>query len=144
MNICVFDKFLLCIICFLLFYYTYSKIDTSNDPSFLSFQRIYVAVYMVATAGYWLQGPYVYALYENYHMDKSQIEMLFVAGFGSSMVFGTIIGSFADKIGRKKNCILYGVLYGLSCVTKVSRLNVTYLWVLVMKEIVDVKHNITI
>jgi hypothetical protein len=30
-------------------------------------------------------------------MDKHQIEVLFIAGFGSSMLFGTIVGSVADK-----------------------------------------------
>lgn len=48
-------------------------------------------------AGDWLQGPYVYALYESYGMSTHDIEVLFVAGFGSSMLFGTFIGSVADK-----------------------------------------------
>jgi hypothetical protein len=30
-------------------------------------------------------------------MDKHEIEILFIAGFGSSMLFGTIVGSVADK-----------------------------------------------
>jgi hypothetical protein len=47
--------------------------------------------------GDWLQGPHVYALYESYSMTKHDIELLFIAGFGSSMLFGTIIGSVADK-----------------------------------------------
>lgn len=47
--------------------------------------------------GDWLQGPHVYALYESYNMSKHDIEILFIAGFGSSMLFGTIVGSFADK-----------------------------------------------
>jgi MFS family permease len=33
---------------------------------------------------------------------------------------GTFIGGFADKYGRKFNCILFCVLYGLSCLTKHS------------------------
>ena len=49
------------------------------------------------SAGDWLQGPHVYALYESYHMTKHQIEVLFIAGFGSSMLFGTFVGSVADK-----------------------------------------------
>ena len=49
------------------------------------------------SAGDWLQGPHVYALYDSYGMTAHQIEVLFVAGFGSSMVFGTIVGSFADR-----------------------------------------------
>ena len=48
-------------------------------------------------AGDWLQGPYVYALYQHYGFDRGDIGRLFIAGFGSSAVFGTIVGSLADK-----------------------------------------------
>jgi hypothetical protein len=51
----------------------------------------------LSLAGDWLQGPHVYALYESYGMSKHRIELLFIAGFGSSLVFGTFIGSIADK-----------------------------------------------
>jgi hypothetical protein len=50
-----------------------------------------------AAAGDWLQGPYVYALYSYYGYTKGDIGKLFIAGFGSSMIFGTIAGSLADK-----------------------------------------------
>ena len=50
-----------------------------------------------AAAGDWLQGPYVYALYAAYGFDKGDIGRLFIAGFGSSMIFGTIVGSLGDK-----------------------------------------------
>ncbi|CAF1454912.1 unnamed protein product, partial [Didymodactylos carnosus] len=68
--------------------------------------------------GDWLQGPYVYALYESYSIPKHEIEILFIAGFGSSMIFGTIVASLADKYGRRNTCLMYGILYGLSCITK--------------------------
>ena len=48
-------------------------------------------------AGDWLQGPYVYALYQYYGFDRGQIGRLFIGGFASSMVFGTLVGSLADK-----------------------------------------------
>lgn len=53
--------------------------------------------HFVATAGDWLQGPYVYYLYTTYGYGKGEIGQLFIAGFGSSMLFGTIVGSLADK-----------------------------------------------
>ena len=34
------------------------------------------------------------------------------------MVFGTIVGSAADKYGRKKLCLVFGLLYSISCITK--------------------------
>ncbi|CAJ1403353.1 unnamed protein product [Effrenium voratum] len=43
---------------------------------------------------------------------------LFVAGFGSSAIFGTFVGSMADKHGRRRFAALYCVLYCLSCLTK--------------------------
>lgn len=36
------------------------------------------------------------------------------------MLFGTVVGSLADKHGRKKAALLYVVLYTLSCFTKHS------------------------
>uniref|UniRef100_A0A7S2GQP7 Molybdate-anion transporter n=1 Tax=Octactis speculum TaxID=3111310 RepID=A0A7S2GQP7_9STRA len=66
----------------------------------------------------WLQGPYVYALYASYGFSGPDIAHLFVAGFGSSMVFGTFIGALADRIGRKHACVWYCITYILSCITK--------------------------
>lgn len=72
----------------------------------------------LVAAGDWLQGPYVYALYQHYGYEKGDIGRLFIAGFGSSMVFGTIVGSLADKYGRKNASITYCITYILSCFTK--------------------------
>lgn len=109
----------LIVACSLMQYYSRSATSkAAKDANFTKFQNNYLIVYMLAMMGDWLQGPHVYALYESYNMSKHEIELLFIAGFGSSMLFGTIIGSFADKYGRRFNCILYGVLYGVGCMTK--------------------------
>lgn len=91
-----------------------------TTPEFKKFQLTYLVVYLLMTAADWMQGPYVYALYEFYGFSISQIGALFITGFGSSMIFGTFIGSLSDKFGRKMMCILYAILYGLSCATKHS------------------------
>ena len=54
--------------------------------------RKYLFVYLLAAFSDWLQGPYVYALYDAYGYSQHEIAVLFVAGFGSSMVFGSFIG----------------------------------------------------
>jgi len=82
------------------------------------FRNLYLAVYFMAMFSDWLQGPYVYALYESYGISPSDNAMLFVAGFGSSMVFGTVVGSMADKTGRRKSALLYCLIYIVSCLTK--------------------------
>ena len=72
------------------------------------------------SAGDWLQGPYVYALYQHYGFDRGAIGRLFIAGFGSSMVFGTFVGAAADRTGRKKAALTYVAAYSLGCFTKHS------------------------
>ncbi|MEW5319725.1 MAG: hypothetical protein WDW38_010861 [Sanguina aurantia] len=88
--------------------------------AFVKLRNNYVLVYALMMAGDWLQGPYVYALYEYYGYDVKDIGRLFIAGFGSSMVVGTVVGALADKYGRKKAGLLYVFLYSLSCATKHS------------------------
>ncbi|CAF0782605.1 unnamed protein product [Adineta steineri] len=104
--------------CFILHLYTRQVQQQVKDPAFRKFQQVYLIVYLLAVAGDWLQGPHVYALYESYGIQKHEIEILFIAGFGSSMIFGTIVASLADKYGRRNTCLLYGILYGVSCITK--------------------------
>jgi len=88
------------------------------DERFRGFQRTYLVVYLMAMMADWLQGPYVYALYESYGFTQSDNAVLFTMGFGSSAVFGTVIGSLADRMGRRKFAALYCILYGVSCLTK--------------------------
>ncbi|OVA14753.1 Protein of unknown function DUF791 [Macleaya cordata] len=95
--------------------------DRINTPTaFNSFKNNYLVVYSLMMAGDWLQGPYVYFLYSQYGFGKGEIGRLFIAGFGSSMLFGTIVGSLADKQGRKRACVTYCIAYILSCITKHS------------------------
>ncbi|KAK7496637.1 hypothetical protein BaRGS_00012044 [Batillaria attramentaria] len=118
MNIFLDGFWVLAVICAVLYFVTRATLPSVTAPGFTQFQRSYVIVYLLAMAGDWLQGPHVYALYDSYGMTTHQIEVLFVAGFGSSMIFGTIVGSFADRFGRRANCIVYGILYSAACVTK--------------------------
>ncbi|XP_059442514.1 uncharacterized protein LOC132174837 [Corylus avellana] len=98
-----------------------SSKDRINTPSaFNAFKNNYLLVYSLMMAGDWLQGPYVYYLYSQYGFGKRDIGHLFIAGFGSSMLFGTIVGSLADKQGRKRASITYCITYILSCITKHS------------------------
>lgn len=92
-----------------------------DDPTKKKWEGLlsrYLFVYLFATLSDWLQGPYVYALYRAYGYEQHDIAVLFVAGFGSSMVFGTFIGGMADQFGRRLFVIIYGITYALSCVTK--------------------------
>jgi len=90
----------------------------ANDERFRGFQRTYLLVYLCAMTADWLQGPYVYALYDSYGFTRADNALLFTCGFGSSAIFGTVVGSLADNYGRKKFASLYCFLYAVSCMTK--------------------------
>eukprot|EP00931_Biecheleriopsis_adriatica_P033738 TRINITY_DN19563_c0_g1_i1.p1 TRINITY_DN19563_c0_g1~~TRINITY_DN19563_c0_g1_i1.p1 ORF type:complete len:467 (+),score=63.64 TRINITY_DN19563_c0_g1_i1:49-1449(+) len=79
---------------------------------------LYLGVWAWCVAADWFQGPYVYALYSAYGFPSHDIAVLFVAGFGASMVCGCFVGSLADRFGRKRLCLAYCVLYIVSCITK--------------------------
>eukprot|EP01083_Nonionella_stella_P204377 745087_1 len=92
--------------------------DAAADIRHSQLLRKYLAVYLLAAMSDWLQGPYVYALYDAYGYSQHEIAVLFVAGFGSSMVFGSFVGGMADQGGRKKFVILFAIIYATSCMTK--------------------------
>jgi len=95
------------------------KVNVSNI-NFKSFQKSFFLVYFLALLGDWLQGPYVYKLYAYYGFKESQIAVLYVAGFASSVVFGTCTGPLADIWGRRKMAISFSVIYTFCCLTKLS------------------------
>ena len=101
------------------------------SAEFKRFQLLFLVTYYASMTADWLQGPYVYALYSSYGFSKHDIAVLFVGGFGASMVFGTFIGAAADKMGRKRLCQVYCILYILSCVTKHAR----HYWILMLGRI---------
>jgi len=82
------------------------------------FQRLYLPGFLLAILADWLQGPFVYALYQGYGIDREHNGYLFVGGFGASALVGTVVGSFADRFGRRKFAILYCVIYFGHCITK--------------------------
>jgi len=104
----------------LVIYNRTNQVTPTTSDDFKKFQLTYVSVYLIMSASDWMQGPYVYALYESYGFSIKDIGLLFIAGFGSSMIFGTFVGSLSDKFGRKLSCMIYVVLYIISCATKHS------------------------
>ena len=67
-----------------------AKKNITVTTEFVKFQTGFMLIYCLAVAADWLQGPYVYALYKEYGYSEGEIGVLFVAGFGSSAIFGTV------------------------------------------------------
>lgn len=78
------------------------------------FYQTYLPPYLLATSADWLQGPYKYALYSSYGYTQRDIAHLFVVGYGSGMVLGSIVGGLADVHGRKRLCLCYCIAYAIS------------------------------
>lgn len=91
---------------------------TATSERFSKLQYNYLVVFLLAMFSDWLQGPYVYELYVSYGFNQAQIAELFVCGFGSSMAVGTVVGSLADKWGRRLMCQAYCACYIVACITK--------------------------
>ncbi|KAG0229942.1 Molybdate-anion transporter [Actinomortierella wolfii] len=81
-------------------------LSTTGD-SFSKFRNNYLAVYLSVMMSDWLQGPYLYTLYESYNFSIYDIAVLFIIGFVSSAVFGTLVANTADVWGRKKMALLF-------------------------------------
>lgn len=89
-----------------------------SDPQLSRLRFNYLSVIGFMVAGDWLQGPVVYALYEYYGFSKYEISLLFLVGFVTSGIGGVFVGTIVDRIGRKNGCILYAIVYIISCFSK--------------------------
>ena len=95
--------------------------DTQKDQQHIIHNKllqVYLPAYLFATCADWLQGPYKYALYSSYGYTQRDIAHLFVAGYGSGMILGSIVGGIADIYGRKRLCLCYCLSYTLSVLAK--------------------------
>merc|ERR1711865_263132 len=80
---------------------------SQSTPEFRSFQRNYLAIYLVIFFADWLQGTNMYTLYMSYEVD---IGTLFITGFATSGVCSLFVGPYIDRYGRKKACVVYCIL----------------------------------
>jgi MFS family permease len=87
-----------------------------------SVQRKYLIVLGAFKFADWMQGPYMFDAYSvktksdgESLLSMVDISTLFVVGFGSSMLAGTIAGSLVDKFGRKRFTVICALSYIASC-----------------------------
>jgi len=85
---------------------------------FREFQHNYCFWFLVAMGSDWIQGPYLYKIYEDLGLNQYEIAILFISGYVSAAIFGFFVGAATDRFGRKKGCIAYCVFYILSAITK--------------------------
>lgn len=67
---------------------------------------------------YSFQGSFFYAVYRDGHnLSEEVVGRLFATGFASGAIAATVVGSLADKHGRKKACLSACLLSACSCFT---------------------------
>lgn len=111
---------LLGIVCLLRYLLAPPK-TSSTKSDVKPFQRRFLLGYLVMKTGDWIQGPYVFALYEHYGLSIEEIAKLFLVAYISSMISSPFVGAVADKFGRKRSCLSYGVVSTLSCLCILSQ-----------------------
>ncbi|OTB03683.1 hypothetical protein M426DRAFT_60125 [Hypoxylon sp. CI-4A] len=73
-------------------------------------------VYALVMGADWLQGPYLYSLYRDEHgVSERLVSTLFATGFLSSAISAYFVGALADNKGRKGMCMIFCLLYAMSC-----------------------------
>eukprot|EP01068_Selenidium_serpulae_P000127 Selendium_serpulae@DN10196_c0_g1_i1.p1 len=93
-------------------------VKASRTRGLTRFKFNFLSVYLLAFFCDWLQGPYLYTLYEIYGFTEYEIGVLYSIGFVSSGAFGIVIGPMVDRFGRKKSCQMYCVCYIISNLLK--------------------------
>ena len=98
----------------------YTSKQVNTNPQFLQFQHSYFLVYYVVIFGDWLNAPYVYKLYTSYGFLEEQIAIIYVCGYASSLIIGTISGLIAKKYGCRRVFVAATFAYAVSCLMKLS------------------------
>jgi len=93
-------------------------VGVPTNPQFTSFQYTYFIVYFCFLVADWLNAPYHYKIYSEYHYMRDQIAVIYVAGYVSSIVFAPIAITLPDRFGRKSLCCACGLLYAAGSLMK--------------------------
>jgi len=89
-----------------------TKDSKDRSAEFKTFQTQWLAVYLVILFADWLQGTHMYTLYTKYGETNKSVTpgSLFAIGFTSSAIFGTFLGLYVDRYGRRLGCITFCLL----------------------------------
>ncbi|CAF1431178.1 unnamed protein product [Adineta steineri] len=110
-----------------------TKSDTLSTYSsvFNRLRWIYLIGYLSRAAGNHLHGSYRSALYESYGLSRSNIELIYIVAYTSSLVIGTFAASLADVYGRRLGCLLSNIFF----IVMVILMNFSSLWILIISGI---------
>lgn len=87
-----------------------------------SLQRRFLLVFWLYKMADWLQGPYFYEVYASKVLNgvavsSTTVARLFLTGFGTTALFGALVGGWVDSVGRKRGSLAFALLYALSALS---------------------------
>mmetsp|Transcript_26156 Transcript_26156/g.34376 ORF Transcript_26156/g.34376 Transcript_26156/m.34376 type:complete len:585 (-) Transcript_26156:116-1870(-) len=88
---------------------------TKEMLEFSKFQRRYLLVHLISAFTDFMQGAYLYMIYDTYGYSMQQTALLYLSGFLSSLLVGFSAGGLVDKYGRKRSVIVHLVLNAIQC-----------------------------
>ncbi|KAI9289358.1 hypothetical protein BC943DRAFT_314168 [Umbelopsis sp. AD052] len=94
--------------------------STRDDKELNRLSQAYLVVYYTVMVSDWLQGPYLYKLYQSYGYTMQAIAYLFMTGFVSGAIAGTTMGGLADTWGRKKMCLIFCLTSSISLFLRIA------------------------
>ncbi|KAG2186130.1 hypothetical protein INT43_002568 [Umbelopsis isabellina] len=92
----------------------------STQKVFSRLRYVYLMVYFTVMTSDWLQGPYLYKLYQSYGYSILEIAYLFMTGFVSGAIAGTALGGVADTWGRRRMCLIFCLTSSISLFARMS------------------------
>lgn len=84
-------------------------------PQMRSLRWRYVVGFTFMSLGDWLQGPFLLDMYRSFNLSDSDVALLYMVDYGVALLCCLVVGPIATLVGSKRACVLYGVLYGASC-----------------------------
>ena len=104
---------------------TREKRDANAEPvpkAVRSLQMRFLIVFWLFKMADWLQGPYFYEVYASkvingVAVSSAGVARLFLTGFGSTALFGAVVGGLVDTFGRKKGSLAFSLAYAISALS---------------------------
>lgn len=88
---------------------------SEEQVAFGKFQKQYLFVQLLSTFTEFIQGAYLYKLYESYGYQMKDTATLYLSGFVSALLGGFAIGKLIDRYGRRKGCVAQLLLNAAQC-----------------------------
>eukprot|EP01017_Pseudomicrothorax_dubius_P028654 TRINITY_DN3416_c0_g1_i2.p1 TRINITY_DN3416_c0_g1~~TRINITY_DN3416_c0_g1_i2.p1 ORF type:complete len:212 (+),score=23.19 TRINITY_DN3416_c0_g1_i2:28-636(+) len=79
--------------------------------SFKDLKIRYMIPFFLLSAGYWLEGPYLRAIYQKHGFNTEDISLFHSLSYIGTSLASIFLGRIADQYGRKTLCSINGFIF---------------------------------